>query len=512
MQVIPFSEDSLAESLSNHYTSASVIAQKNQFFYLKNYLASSEINTQTIIIEENYVSKDYLEDYASYYSLCFQNYPKYCKRVHFFNSSFTEEAFLKRLISNIDSENFWEGYIGFVVVKPIPITVIGYTVLKIYSNSNNFNDRNYWGVRDYKIHLFGKELILESLAFQEQDSVLSACATTAIWSMLNKAALDFHTILKSPSQITIDADKVSPDGSRLFPNKGLNILQICQAILNSGLVSEIKNPDFAITISPGNDHYVVSNQYLKKILNAYSTIGIPIILVVKVPNGTSYGFHAVTVSGFNRSAPTLVSPSNQPNWLSDNIEKFYAHDDQWGPFVKVEFQNQSELITPWSTYSASGWPTYVTNIIVPVYPKIRISYEDIESLVLGLDAILTLFFDSKIAYDLSWDIRIDYSENFKSFLRNSNLEEEKIIKKLTATQPKYIWIASCYVGNLRILDFTFDATDVQNGMIGKDVISYLPEEIELELRAHLGLNKNINSKLIKSNLYLEYYQFIMDRL
>jgi hypothetical protein len=102
------------------------------------------------------------------------------------------------------------------------------------------------GVRNYTIHLFGNVLTIESLAFQEQDTVLAACATTAIWTMLNKASVDFHTILKSPSQITKDADNLSFDGSRLFPNKGLNLLQICQAIYNSGLESEIKQPDIII--------------------------------------------------------------------------------------------------------------------------------------------------------------------------------------------------------------------------------------------------------------------------
>ncbi|MBK8643805.1 MAG: hypothetical protein IPN15_16865 [Saprospiraceae bacterium] len=52
----------------------------------------------------------------------------------------------------------------------------------------------------------------------------------------------------------------------------------------------------------------------------------------------------------------------------------------------------------------------MTNIVVPLYPKIRISYEDIEAIVLGLDAILTLFFDNKIVADLVWDIKIDFSE------------------------------------------------------------------------------------------------------
>lgn len=472
------------------------------------------MNAQTIVIEEDYISKDFLHDYASYYALCFEQYPKFCKRVHFFSSTFNEEEFKSIILTNEeDNTDFWENYLGFVVVKPIPVTVIGYTVLKTYASSHDFNARNFWGVRKYKVHFYGNEVELISLAFQEQDSVLAACATTAIWSMLNKASVDFHTILKSPSQITKDADNVSPDGSRLFPNKGLNLLQICQAILNSGLVSEVKQPDYLLKDASGvTIAKIVSNRYLKKILSAYSPIGIPIILVVNVPNGRSYGLHAITVSGFKQTPPTAIPPKIEISWLSDNIEKFYAHDDQWGPFARINFQNDAELLTPWTLLLAPTQPTYVTHIIVPLYPKIRIAYEDIEAIVLGLDAILTLFFDNKIVADLVWDIKIEFSENHKSRIKLSSLESTEKVERLVKSQPKYLWIATCYIGQFKILEFTFDATDVRSGMIGEDLISFLPDDIKSELKKHLILNQLLHQTLFAHIASIKYYQFLIDEL
>lgn len=514
VQILPFSDSNLASSLSNKYTPAEVIASKNHFKYLNRYLSSSDMNAQTIIVEENYISKDFLHDFASYYALCFESYPKFCKRIHFFNNTFNEAEF-KDVILGKESANsaFWEHYLGFVVVKPIPVTIIGYTVLKTYSNSEDFNARNFWGVRDYKIHFFGNEIKIKSLAFQEQDTVLAACATTAIWSMLNKASVDFHTILKSPSQITQDADNVSPDGGRLFPNKGLDIIQICQAILNSGLVSEVKQPDTIINDVNGNPAArVVSNRYLKKILNAYSPIGIPIILVINVPNGNTYGLHAITISGFKKKSPEIIAPNPNISWLSDNIEKFYAHDDQWGPFARIDFLGDVGLNTPWTEYHPAKNPTYTTNIIVPVYPKIRISYEDIESIVLGLDAILTLFFDNKIIADLVWDVKIDFSENFKSRIKDSSLDPNEKVTILQKSQPKYLWIADCYIGENRILEFTFDATDVISGMIGQDFICYLPDEIKTELKQQLILNQGIHQRFFHHIASIQYYQFLIDKL
>jgi hypothetical protein len=512
VQILPYSPENLATSLSNTYTSAEVITSKNHFIYLKDYLGSADIGAKSIVIEENYVSKDFLHDYASYYALCFEPYPKICKRIHFFDSTFTIEELNNALLDTQNGHaNFWEHYLGFIVVKPIP--VIGYTVLKTYSSSEAFNDRNFWGVRDYTVHLYGTEIKIRSLAFQEQDSVLAACATTAIWSMLNKAALDFHTILKSPSQITKDADNVSPDGSRLFPNKGLNLLQICQAIFNSGLVSEVKQPDYTVLDKDGKPiAKFVSNSYLKKILNAYSPIGIPIILVIRVPNGGDHGLHAITVSGFKQSAPQLIPPQPEISWLSANIEKFYAHDDQWGPFARIDFKDDIELLTPWTNFDPQKQSTLVTNIVVPVYPKIRISYEDIEVIALGLDRILSFFFNNQTVADLVWDIKIDFSENFKKQVKQSSLDESEKLSRLTQSLPKYLWVASCYIASHKIFEFTFDATDVKNGMIGEDFICYLPNEIKPVLVAFLNTNRTLLQSLFNHRASINYYQFLVDKL
>jgi hypothetical protein len=361
----------------------------------------------------------------------------------------------------------------------------------------------------------------DSLAFREQDSVLSACATTAIWMMLHKASINPDTVLKSPSQITLDADNVSFDGSRLFPNtKGLSILQICRAIQNSGLVSEIKQDNFLLKDNmgaplkdeEGDPFYVVTCKHIKKILNAYSPIGIPLILIVMVPNGPGYGLHAITISGYKQKPPSVIPPNTEISWIANNIEKFYAHDDQWGPFARIGFSNDTELSTPWTESDAYRRPTYVKSIIVPLYPKIRISYEDIEAIVLGLDTILTQFFNTKIVSDLAWDIKIEFSENHKSFIKHSSLDTNDKLKILTKSLPKYLWVASCFIGKYKILDFTFDATDVMSGMIGIDVISYLQDDIKQELKEHLKLNQKIYESLFKHMESHQYYKFLLDAI
>ncbi len=513
MHILQYSDDSLATALSNEYTPTEVIKNKNHFKYFKEYLGAIGLNAKTVVIEEKYISKDFIHDYAKYYSLCFVDYPKHCKRVHFFANGFSHEDFKAIIVGDTKANSaFWENYLGFIVVKPIPLTVIGYSVLKTYAQGVNFNERNFWGVRDYKVHVFGNEITYKSLAFQEQDSVLAACATTAIWSMLNKASADFHTVLKSPSEITQDADNVSNDGSRLFPNKnGLDILQICQAILNSGLVSEVKQPDSVINLHTGAKWSVLSHSYIKRILNAYSPIGIPLLFVVAVPNNDEYGLHALTVSGFKRSAPIAIAPSSEINWLSDNIEKIYAHDDQWGPFARIEFAIDHSINTPWTLFHTNKYPTYVTNIIVPLYPKIRISFEDIAIITQGLDGFVSAVLNAHTQVDLVWDVHLSYSEQYKEETKETALDVTTKQSILLESMPRYIWVSRGYLGTEKIIDFTFDATNVSHAMLGIGVVCYIGG-LKALLHESFLLNEVFFKQLFRHPLAIKYYNHFIASL
>ncbi|MBX3165138.1 MAG: hypothetical protein KF900_11730 [Bacteroidetes bacterium] len=501
-----YNAERLAIALSNRETPVEVIKNKNHYKYLVKYLSSSEIGAQTIVTEEEYINKDYIQDYSFYYSLCFKEYSSKCKRIHFFSQKFSLSDLQDKILSPQQANvEFWDSYLGFIVVKPIPTTIIGFTILKTYASNEAVNSRNFFGLRKYNIHFFGTKIKIKSLAFQEQDSVLAACATTAIWSMLSKAALDYHTILKSPSEITKDADNLGHDGSRLFPNKdGLIISQICKAIYNSGLVTELKQPD----MKHSTGESVLSNSYTKQIINAYSSIGIPIILIIAVPNtATSYGLHAITVSGIKQNEiQKITNNPEKVSYVAEFIEKLYAHDDQFGPFVRVEFEKDGEIKCPWNENDPAHRKTLVCSLVVSVYPKIRISYEDIKLIILWYDRMLSTFFGDNIDNDLVWDIKLNYSENFKKSIQESGLSRGEKLSILSDSLPKYIWVADCYIGTEKIISFTFDATDMINGMIALHAIVYF-DGVKDELRQFISEYSDLFAKLSKRSnggLYINH--------
>jgi len=168
ISIVSYSPENLASALSNKYTRPEVIVNKSHFQFFTEYLGVDGLNTKTIVKEHEYINRDYLHDYATYYSFCREDYSKFCNRIHFFSNDFDEETFKNELL-NVKSNKLKDNYLGYIVVKPIPYTVIGFTLLKTYSNhTNGKQNRVFWGTRKYKINFFGLEFELDSLAFRNK--------------------------------------------------------------------------------------------------------------------------------------------------------------------------------------------------------------------------------------------------------------------------------------------------------------------------------------------------------
>ncbi len=203
-----------------------------------------------------------------------------------------------------------------------------------------------------------------------------------------------------------------------------------------------------------------------------SSFGIPIILGIKVPNRNIYSYHAVAVTGYKQKELIPAHPKSEITWLANSIEKIYIHDDQWGPFARVEFMGGNHLITNWTRFHPEKLPGFTIAVIIPVFPKIRLSYDDVEAITIVLNRLLDKAFASIIRFDFSWEIKVDYGINFKSEIKESNLSDTEKEELLYKSLPRYVWISSCSIGKIKIFDFLFDATDLAKSMFASDIVSY----------------------------------------
>ncbi len=463
--VLPFSEENLSEALTNKLINKDGVKKKKHFIYLLDYLRSKDfgIEAKTILIELFYTSRSYLSDYATYYSLCFKDYDRFCKRVHFFSEDFDIEQFEEALAKKTDkSEAIWQSYLGYIVVKPLPEAIIGPTVLKHY-DSDSISIRKYTATKEYHISLFGKELLLKSLVYQEQDTILSACATAALWSAFHKTSQMFQTAQPSPSDITRSAGNLFINYGRTFPNHGLASHEVCRAIESIGLVSELRNQGA-----------VVENiSTFKAFVYSYLRMGLPILLGLKFSE-TEY--HLITICGY-RETEKPVRSSDNISLLSEQIDRFYAHDDQIGPFSRLGFAGNLIETSWWLDDDINKkMPASIHSVIVPLHPKIRITYEEVYQKVALIDAYLFYFNTNNVAQpdlELIWDVYLDYSNNFKTEILNDTSIEEKLKKEYVfSNMPRFIWRAVCYAKGVKLLEIVFDATDINRGFYCHNAFFY----------------------------------------
>lgn len=485
-EIRAFNDESLAYALSSDITPERV-KDRLHFFYLRKYFSEEKgIGAKTLVIENDYISKAYITDYSNYYATCFQHYERKCKRVHFFGNEFSSEIFEKELLDNESKVLNDEHYLGYIVVKPLPDSILGPTLLKTYLKRKDKQRRYYPACHEYKVNLFGKELRLETLPYQEQDTVVSACASVAVWSTFHQTSWLFKTHLPSPSEITKLAGNHFINYGRTYPNEGLDITQICKAIDSVGLVSELRHsPNFEDDINLAT-----------RIIYAYLKANIPVILLIKdgkdeyepainttecpeaVPKkkASKGNGHAITVAGY--SEPGLLKkedfpPKRQISLVADRIDVFYTHDDQLGPFSKYTFSGNTALLKhTWVDGNEITEPVWIHSVIIPLYPKIRIKYEDVLECISLFDIILYEL--NVFEFELEWDIYLTESNKYKAEILNTGLDVLVKKRKAFASLPKYIWIARAQVKGKPIFDFIIDATDIPTGNFCIDFLLHDP--------------------------------------
>lgn len=462
-----YSYQNLVQILSDQSeASLQTVTSKSHTNFLDVYFCN--IGAQTIVCETDYVDHDYLEDFIKYYVRCFQDYDRRCARLHFFKNSFDHHSFEKLIIDPEDIENeltpktLQENYLGFIVLKPLPKTIIGRTCLSIYPHDN----RRYFPItRDYSANLFGIELHVEhSLAYQEQDTVVAACATSALWSAFQGTGVLFHHKIPSPSEITDSATETLTRNSRAFPSNGLDAIEMARAIKNVGLEP--------YHVAARSEHITLSTIY------AYLKAKIPIILgfLILDDDQKAIGKHAVAVTGYSLAdeASPATLEGTEFNLKATAIDRIYVHDDQAGPFSRmindghhVRVKDGQELIDLWSLSTGFGGPKYENAraipelLLIPLNPKIRIPFSYIHDLSIFIDALLRQMFDGK---EIVLDIYASTINDIKTdVFNNSAVDDIQRSNLLLKSMPKHIWKAQVSISGQVAFDLLFDATDIEQG-------------------------------------------------
>jgi hypothetical protein len=462
-RVRKFSQANFYGALSTRECPGAMVQSDRHATYLFEYLNSADVAAATMIVEPEYVDRDYLEDYAAFYVTCFYKYDRFCTRIHFFNEAISRERFRKIVrgqVSGPSLKRFQEAYLGFIVVRPLPDAMIGRTQVKTYGDDGK--RRHYTATRKYEVHLAGIPLSVESMAFQEQDRAVAACATVALWSCFQKTAQLFGTAAPRPPVITADATS-SLYLRRALPSNGLTTEQICGAIRQNGLDPEVF-PQQAITPS---------------LIYGYLRCEIPLLMIASIESYTQQT-HAIALNGYSMigtrgGEERLYAPGPAyPGGLGTPmvgmyVNEFYGHDDQVGPFchlfvtmptgVNQPFTMKGEWKVQGTTTDAVITPV---QIIAPLYRKIRLTFIEaraaIEKVVVFAERVLTLYGFLRDVWD--WDIHLITTNDYKEDIRkNVTLSRARRDYLLVKSQPRFFWRCILRLHGEQIMEVGVDATE-----------------------------------------------------
>ena len=510
------------------------IFKKRQVDYIFRYL--KDIGAKSVLLEFDYIDKDYLEDYSRYYVKCFNNYGHKTARLHFFSNDIEHSDINSALLGSLKhTKKLQSSYLGFMVVKPLQKTFIGKTCLKAYDRLIYSNYRKCL-VRAYDVDLFGIRLKVESVAFQEQDKVVSACATTAIWSSLH--AMSWRSVRGIPacSEITTNAINHIDGSTNMFPNKELSNKQILRALDVEGLrhhslnLSDVDKSDFFDMVRTHIDS------------------GLPLILgvdVYSIGEGKKLkklAGHAVTILGYKSAY--------------DGDDAIYIHDDRLGPYARASFVNIADFdlsVEQWQHKDAISFALTLQakndnsqwdephemlipyTLIVATHQKVRLSseyavntckviqqeYKNIMDYCLEnipIDNYDPKDFD-KFKSTLAFAVKLSEISSFRQEVVNHCYESgsdnslnynAKKISFLTKSYARFHWVASFTFDGRPAFRILFDATDIPQGnaVAGIFVDDYNYADVVFEFFKKFQIDSKRITDLVHSSERIFFVSFL----
>lgn len=516
VSVVPFSEDFLTNYIrfKTGWNRRSSIALKRQLAYLYKYLQKDHIKAATIVVENEYIDRNFLEDYAEYYARCFPQHPRFCARIHFFESDFSESTFTEKIAEN-DQEFIGllsKSYLGFVVVRPIPDTFLAKACLIPYPALSD-NPKCCILTNKHSVSLFGVDLHVKTAAFIEQDKVVSACATSALWVLLNLNERMGLNSQPSPSAITKAAINGQYENTKTFPSSGLTLAQIERALKHFDLEP--------ITIDQSVEK--IDANKLKEISFGYINHGLPLLVGGRV-------YRKLARVGSTHEEPredssTLVVEEVGPHVIcclgykigkmvpsklyAHSIDRLYVHDDRLGFYARMLTQPvQLSIGGKKGNKSINGFEYGVDGsdceyfapefIIVGAYHKIRLSYSRVSKLFHAWEVLLTWSLNylkiledkgvmKKGTIELTVDeilkhayaIQLTTSSALKASTRECNdffsfngASDKSSL--LFESMPKFLWtiVVTDADTGLRLYQLIFDATEVPQGRVFTGYVCY----------------------------------------
>lgn len=359
---------------------------------------TDDMNTDiSCCVEYPYVDSFYRDTYYSFYSRKHNDYNRYCFRVSFFQG-------------NVDEVNFYDketakNYRGFVVFRPTPRRIIGYSFLSplIYPQHNysiclcsNF------------ISVKGKRLDVTGYPYCSHDGEMTSCAENAVVVMFDYFSRRYQNYSRVlPSHVT----STLSDSYRMRqqPSVGADEESVSVVLTSLGMASRSYYlADDESNINEEDDIY--DKERFFDLLRIYVESGFPVYAATKE--------HAFLIIG-------------RSDEIFSNAIKYVVMDGCCRP------------------YSFCALNDEIRSFIVPVSENILLDAENIDNenvLQLASEMFpLIVFKDKQKTYTKRSFLTT--SRSYKRYILESNLNVSIRDEILCTAMPRFIWVTEMYDKN-----------------------------------------------------------------
>lgn len=370
-------------------------------------------------MEYPYVEEYYRDSYYSFYSRKHIDSNRNCFRISFFHNSVNENNYYQADLTNC--------FFGYVVLRPTPKRVIGYTFLspKIYKE-NSFSIC----ICKRCVSIMGRALEVSGFPFCGQDGEMNSCAENAIVVMFDYFSRRYNKYSRLlPSQIAAQlSDSVL---NRKQPSIGLDMDTVSNIIENMGMATRryIRQRDDA------EENNSWATEQFEGLLQIFVESGLPIY--------ASSSTHIFLIIG-------------REDKYFENGAKVVCMDDNESPYHILDSINEiEEFIVPISENVLLNAECLNFDECVDSLSR---QFPGIEFLDSGKDAFRRVYLTT--------------SRSYKAYIANSSLSDENRAIAISVAMPRFVWVCE-FIDKHNLKDeipsttldllVVLDATEYPNG-------------------------------------------------
>jgi hypothetical protein len=268
---------------------------------------------KAVLIERNYIDKDYRSTYYNFYAKKGQHYRANSVRLHFFDETVTFNEKTLRLTPANDP-SLTDHYYGYMVLRPTGIATIGRSVV---TPDVRRGAPRFIIAADHKVHLLGYKLMIRGFPSMDQHVDISVCAHATCWSVLRHYS-ERYTVYREflTHDITMMAQQFDPGG--LIPSRGLEVSHAERVFQEAGTFPVIVARKLN---DPGDLPFY-------RQLTAYVDSGFPLFAAMHNRG------HAITVVGYDwHPSGSTSTPGLQYSW--DKVKSLAVVDDNHLPYLSI---------------------------------------------------------------------------------------------------------------------------------------------------------------------------------